>query len=65
MPQKALDRLHAGKWDFEYQKEHGFYGANLTDVSAAHEPYSNWIELTGTIANHVACSRAMLRRSNL
>ena len=59
MTQEALNRLDGGKWDFQHQKEHGFYGTRFTDVSTAHEPYSNKNELIRLIANHVVASRAM------
>ena len=52
-------------WDSDHQRLHGFWGAKLMDEIAVKEPYSNWKELIGLIANHVVASRTILSASNL
>jgi hypothetical protein len=42
-----------------------FTGAFLSAEEAQQEPFDNWTELIGLIANVVAASRAMIIRSNL
>ena len=63
--ENALYRIDKNSWNLEHQQQFGFHGAQFKDVEAVQTPYSNWNELIGIVANHVAASRAMLRRSSL
>ena len=55
-----IDHRFSSQWAWEEFKTRPFWGARFTDENAAREPFSNWAELIGLIANTVARSRAML-----
>ena len=53
----------SGAWDYQPIKQRGYFvGAFLSKEEATKQPYSNWTELIGLIANCVAAARATLSR---
>ena len=53
----------SGKWHYQDIAAKGYVmGSHFTSEEAAREPFSNFNELIGIFANHVAASRRFLSR---
>ena len=62
-PSAAIDDRFSSSWRWAEFKERGvFYGSKFSDDVAAREPFTNWTELIGLLANTIASSRALLSK---
>ena len=62
-PNRAIDHRFSPQWRWqEFLQQDSFWGSQFTDVEAANEPFGNWNELIGLIANTVAANRALISR---
>ena len=54
------------KWNLRPILDKGFVmGAHFTDVEGAREPYNNWNEMIGVLANHIRSGQELLERSKM
>ena len=61
-PSSDIDHRFQGNWKWAEFKTRTFWGAKFTDETAARDPFSNWTELIGLIANTVASNRDLISR---
>ena len=60
-PNPAISHRFGPDWSWgEFLEQISFWGAQYTDVDATRQPFDNWAELIGVIANNVAASRALV-----
>ena len=60
-PNPAIDNRFSPMWNWEEFKQKTFWGSKFFDIDSAKNPFTNWNELIGLIANTVASSRAVMQ----
>ena len=58
-PSSNIDHRFSDQWEWEEFKKKTFWGAKFTSLEEARNPFKNWSELIGIIANSVASARAV------
>ena len=57
----SIENRLSSMWDYQPIKDRGYFvGTFLDPTEAKKEPFTNWTELIGLIANCVAASRATM-----
>jgi hypothetical protein len=64
-PSSDIDHRFSSLWKWEeFKARQKFYGAKYPSEATARQPYSNWTELIGLVANIIASSAAILNKKN-
>ena len=64
-PNSAIDYRFSSLWKWQEFKKTTFWGAKFTSIEEARNPFTNWTELIGLVANTVASSRAIIDQTGM